>query len=592
MNKVVMRLGVITLLTLFFVVLSSDLASAAPPSCGDGKCIGQETCSSCTADCGVCPAPTAGTSTTTSGGGVSPVTMVIVTPVEPAVIARGTLRILAEGYVANHLDSDIRVVAESELFGEIPLVSNFENRGSGIYGANVTFNSSALAGEYRIIVKGEKGTHNEQEVLITINPEITIDTSIKEAYHKGERIDLSGLLTYFDDRFHLDLNASTIFLEINAANFLMNKSILVDSGGRFSDSFLISYAEPSGVWKLRLHVTDAAGNTGTKEFKIDVSTLPGVAYYTITFLSPQVNTEFVRDSSIPITVEVSLEGKLVEGARVDFRTPNGKLIQLNEINPGTYSTQYKLALDEPLGPWYLGVQAVKTVNNVTRAGGNRIFLSIIPAEMNLVLKSPAATGFFTGQKVDFEAEFRYTRGTPVLNGKVFLLLGEKEIKLEERGDGLYTGSYVFTAQDVGVESFVLNGRDIYSNTLPIVTKSISIKAISGPELYLRLFFYNIFLRYWYLFLLIIILSLAYTRPFWMKAYLTFSLKRSKEEEKRIIEMEKHTQRDYFKTGVLTHENYEKLMHSYKVRLANLQERNSKLKQKLETTLKLEKKRSL
>lgn len=43
-----------------FLYFSDPIAPSIGPVCGDGTCNGSETCSGCSADCGVCPSPTGG----------------------------------------------------------------------------------------------------------------------------------------------------------------------------------------------------------------------------------------------------------------------------------------------------------------------------------------------------------------------------------------------------------------------------------------------------------------------------------------------------------------------------------------------------
>ena len=182
---------------LLILLLLPAFTTAAPPVCGDGSCHPSESCSSCSADCGACPPPPpsggGGTTTTTvtteGGGGPKPVKIVVKNPQDGDTIKRGVLTILVEGYVASNLDSEVRVSAESELFGEIKLINNFEQRGTGIYGANVTIGKDIEKGEHAIVVKGELATYDEQRILINVDPEIYINVFFnQEEFLKGERI--------------------------------------------------------------------------------------------------------------------------------------------------------------------------------------------------------------------------------------------------------------------------------------------------------------------------------------------------------------------------------------------------------------------
>lgn len=579
-TKVVLVISLLTLLLLPVFI------TAAPPACGDGSCHPSESCSSCPADCGACPGGGGGsgttttiiTTTTTGGGGPQPVKIIIKSPQDGDTIKRGVLTILVEGYVTRNLDSDIRVSAESELFGKVKLLNNFEQRGSGIYGANVTIGKDIKKGEYALVVKGEKSTYDEQRILITVDPTIYINTFFnKKEFFKGERIRLSGDLTYFDKE---PVKNNTVKMSISAPDFLLNKTAVSNPFGRFEEDYLISFAEPDGAWEIKVMAEDKEGNEGKVNLLTKVSTPKGVAFYTVTFLSPLTNAEFKRGSIVPITVEVKAEGKLVKDAILDFRDPKAEITGLREVAPGTYTAEYKISPDDPLGNWHIAVQAVKTINNITRAGGTKIPLTILPAALNLVLVTPRTTDFFAGQQTEIKAELRYADGTEVEKAEVFAAIGNQTIKLVETNFGEYSAFYLFTEKDLKTTSLQLNAYDIYGNTINLTPKAIEVKQIGKYELKLRLFYYNILARYWYLFVLGIIFVVLITQPLWYHAYLKRNLNKTIEHEKRVIEMEKDTQRKYFKHHSISREDYDKLMLKYRESASDLKEKKLMLNKRL------------
>lgn len=582
MRKKAQGAKAVLVLSLLILLLLPAFTTAAPPVCGDGSCHPSESCSSCSADCGACPPPPpsggGGTTTTTvtteGGGGPKPVKIVVKNPQDGDTIKRGVLTILVEGYVASNLDSEVRVSAESELFGEIKLINNFEQRGTGIYGANVTIGKDIEKGEHAIVVKGELATYDEQRILINVDPEIYINVFFnQEEFLKGERILLSGNLAYFDGE---PVKNNTLVLSISAPDFLINKTIWSDILGRFDDSYLISFAEPDGQWSINILAADRDANEGKANFVKKVSTPAGVAFYTVTFLSPLKNAEFKRGSTVPITVEIKDEGKPVEKANLDFRNPKAEITALREITPGTYTAEYKVSWDDPVGNWYIAVQAVKATNNITKAGGTKIPVMIRPAAPNLVLVRPATADFFTGLKTEIKAELNYPDGTKIEKADVFAVIGDQIIKLTETDSGEYSAFYLFTEKDVEAASLQLSASDIYGNSIALTPKAIEVKQIGKYELILRLFYYNILARYWYLFVLGVFLVALATRPLWYGAYLKRSLEKAVENEKRVVVMEKDTQRKYFKQHSIPREDYDKLMMKYRERASDLKEKKLRL----------------
>jgi len=551
---------------------------ACTPTCGDGSCNGAETCSSCPGDCGACPPGTTSTTTENEDNAQVPIKAVFKNPKGGDTIKRGILPIVVQGFEGNNLNPGIQITAESDIFGTISLVNNFENRGSGIYGANVVIGKDIGKGQYAIIVKAKKATYDEERILITFDPTIYFNASLdKKEYFKGERVNIIGSMAYFGQQ---PLRNSTAEISFSAKDFSLNKTIRSDNDGGFSDSYLISFAEPEGDWAIKFLAEDEAGNEGSADLLTNVSTPKGVAFYTVTFLSPLENAEFKRGNPVPITVEIKEEGKPVKNATVDFRNPTAEIITLQEITPGTYTAEYKIDVNDPLGPWYIAVQAVKTKEGVTRAGGTKIPVTIRTASLNLALIKPRTADFFTGLQTEIIAELRYPDGTRVEKADIFANIGDETVRLEEIESGTYSSFYLFTEKDVAATYLQLNASDIYGNSIALAPKAIGVEKIGERELKLRLFYYNVIVRYWYLFVSGIMLFIIITSPFWYYIHLKRSLKKTEQEEKRIIYMEEETQRKYFKQHSITVEDYNKLMLKYRERLSDLKEKELRLRNRL------------
>ncbi len=555
----------------------SDCGACAPV-CGDDICNGAETCSSCRRDCGACDGGGATTATATTGGAPSPIKIVFENPKNGDTIKRGINKLIIKGYGGTFLESGIIVSASSELFGNVSLNNNFENREDGIYGANMSIGRNIAEGQYAISAKGEKGTYDEERILVKVDPKIYINiNTVKKAYFKGERIIIDGNLTYFDKK---PLVNHTVGITISSKDFLINKTVKSDFNGIFSDSYLISFAEPDGEWQIAVRAEDKGGNEGKIVFPANVSTPEGTAFYTVTFLSPLKNAEFKRGEIIPITVEIKEEGNPLANATVDFRTPNAEIIKLNEIFPGTYITEYKLLQNDPLGLWNVPVQAVKKTGDVTRAGGNKIRIMIRPATINAALLSPTKANFFAGEKIKIEVKLAYDDGTPIENIKPMVKIGNTTVELSEKKPGIYFGSYLFTNIDTNVNSFELSSTDVYGNLIILPKKAITVRQIGIIELQIRLFYYNVIIQYWYLFSLGLIVVLFYTRMTWHNKYIQIRLDKTIENAKRTLEMEKETQRKYFEHHAITREDYDKLMLKYRERMSDLREKQLKLKKSL------------
>jgi len=529
-----------------------------------------------------------GTTTTTEsggGGGIQKVVGVIARdPENEGTLKRGTHLFLTQVYYEFRPSNDAKVTAESSVFGKLnfPLIKSlarYSELDDGFYGLNITIGKNVTKGRYKILYKAEQNVqYDEFAILINIDPELRINASLNEQYFKGQNLEMSGFIYDFNGTPPENVNAT-----ISASHeegLIFKKEVSISKNGFFQYIFPISFGEPEGIWDIKIEVKDKDGNEGNLNLKTNVLTPTGVAYYTVTFLSPLANGEFKRGSIVPITVEIKEGGKPIENASVDFRTPKAEITSLQEVAPGTYTAEYKIKQDDPLGKWYIAVQAVKTINNITKAGGTKIPIVIWPATLNLVLVEPKKTDFFTGLQIEIKGALSYSDGTKVEKADVFATIGNETIQLIETGLGEYSAFYLFTETNVKAASLQLSASDIYGNSVALTPKAIEVEQIGKYELKLRLFYYNILARYWYLFILSVILVILITGPLWHRAYLKRSLKKVIENETRVIEMEKDIQRKYFKHHSITREDYDKLMLKYRERASDLKEKRSVLSKKL------------
>lgn len=498
-------------------------------------------------------------------------------PKDGDTIKRGNLTLLVRGYEQKVFASQLVVTASSKLFGNTILKNNFEKRGRGIYGAKMPLGQNISAGKYEIIVKAQGASYDEERIIVTFDPRLYINASFnKQEYLKGEQIILSGRVHYFDKKLAKN---NPIELSVSGDDFQFNKTIISDLNGYFEDHYLISFADPDKLWDFKFHVIDTFGNEGSTAITTTVGVPKNTDYYLITFLSPLYNGEFSRGTIIPITVEIKEENTPVANAFVEFRDPYGNMVPLKEIRPGVYSKDYKISANDPIGLWYISVQGLKTYRGVTKAGGSRIPIIIKPASMNLMLKSPTTSDFFTGQKVSFKTELTYTDGTPIKDAQVSIRLGNQSIILQEHELGVYTQSYVFTNQDVSADNMTIIAVDSYSNSHVLPLQTIHVEKLRGFELKLRLFYYNLLIRYWYFFVIGLLILVAITEPLWYRLYVRTALKRAIETEKRLFEMQKDTQRKYFKYHSLNKQEYDRLMLRYKEKTSDIKEKKLKLERK-------------
>lgn len=582
MYRVKLVLAFVTIFLLTFSLISiteaSHKPSHNPPGQGDGG--GTTTDGSST------------TSEDEGGSGPSPISVILQSPQGGDTLKRGQLTLLVKGATGINPESDMDITVTSDLFETVKLTHNFEQRGIGIYGANVTIGRAVEKGTHSIVVKGQKGSAvNERRILMTLDPTIAISSSIEGSYYHGDRIFFEGDLKYFDDS--LAKNASLEVALFAPGDYFFNLSTTSDQNGKFAVSYPISFAEPEGNWEIRITARDRDGNEGSTILKTKISTPEGVVFYTVNFLSPFKDAEFKRGSTVPITVEVKDEDRLLEKAKLEFKNPRGELIPITEVRSGIYSLEYHLTPYDPLGVWQISAQALKTIDGVAKAGGNRIKVTVLPETLNLVLLQPTTFDFFTGQQISFKTKLAYGDGIAVENAKVTVKINNETVILSENELGIYESTYLFSTKDaaaaglaysvgekLGTTNLELYAEDVYGNSVAVPQKAITVKSVSKTELMLRLFYYGIIARYWYLFLTVFLLLVLVTEPVWYHFYLKTSLRRIQGAEERAVEVQKDIQRKYFKRHSMSRDDYDKLMLKYREQTSAMKEKKLKIQKKL------------
>src|SRR3989344_3076038 len=407
----------------------------SPPGGGGGGGGGETTTTTTTTESG-------------GGGGIQKVVGVIARdPENLETLKRGTHLFLTQVYYVGKPSNDAKVTAESNLFGKLnfPLrktVARYSISDDGFYGLNITIGKNVTKGRYKILYKAEQNSqYDEFAILVNIDPELRIDASLNETYFKGQNLEISGFIHDFNGTPQENVSAT-----ISASHegvLIFKKGVSIYKSGFFQYIFPISFGEPDGIWDIKIEVMDKDGNEGNLNLKTNILTPTGVAYYTVTFLSPLANGEFKRGSIVPITVEIKEGGKPIENASVDFRTPKAEI----------------------------------TSNNITKAGGTKIPIVIWPATLNLVLVEPKKTDFFTGLQIEIKGALSYSDGTKVEKADVFATIGNETIQLIETGLGEYSAFYLFTEKDVKAASLQLSASDIYGNSIALTPKAIEVEQI-------------------------------------------------------------------------------------------------------------------
>lgn len=516
-----------------------------------------------------------GTAETGTGVGVQKIVGIYPQfPLEEQVIKNGEYIFSTKVTFGGSPTSTARVKLNSTLFEVVS--ADYKGGVLGIYDAKITIQNKSK-GKYRIVYKAEDKETEEFGMFITLDPELRIENELKNNYSKGEKIIFKGLIKDFKDE--PQPNAT---VRINAYNkgILFEEILSTDVLGRFSYEYLISHADPKGLWNITIEAYDKYGNYGSKAFGIEVKQ-SGIEHYIVSFMSPLTDSEFKRSEVIPITIQLKEANELVENAKVSFYSPVNEKIELKEIDKGTYSTNYIVGSDDPLGNIFLRIDAYKEIKEgIVKVGGDSLPVKIAPTEISFGHISPSRDIVYINSKLKIKIKLSYQDGSAVegadvkaelLNGKVvFLVEGER---------GVYSGEYLLTEEDEGALNIKIAAEDIDENIgTTELTLFVRKRGIIGNLS--AVFYENVIRRFWWAFLTIAIATvLLYRRDLEMK-YFDYMLSRTRSEQKSVSDMQKDTEKKYYKDGSINRAEFKKLMQNYEERDSGLNEKEKKFMEKI------------
>ncbi len=532
-------------------------------ACGDGICEGEETCLNCETDCGTC----------TEG----PLYIAVREPTDRETIKRGTHLLKIAVFQGKGYTSSVRVFVKSPLlpFG-LELYDdrkhNDEGILDGVYANEFVISRDIKPGQYPVTITAEKpGLRAEVTIKLNIDPVLRINlTNFKSAYLLGDGIELSGAVSDFKAAApNVTLNISLFTLE---AQNIYGRSHITDSKGMFSGLYYVSFADPEGEWQLVMRASDKDGNDGMLNLNTTIGAQEGVLYYLINFLSPVKGAQYPRGQKVPVTVEVSEEGKPVGGANVSFSSPAGEQLTLAETEQGVYTGEYAIKLDDPPGQWRVAAQAVKKEGNITKAGGNFIPLQVNPAEISIEFLSPAESTALTGAEMEYKVKAGYPDGTPVRGADLMLKLRDKiKIPMEEIEEGIYAAKYLLGKEETGTLSASVAATDGEGNRGEAKSKDIFVRTRTLPELYMLIAYQKVLRPYWWALASVLLIAGLVLAPHYKVKMLKRKIAKAKAEQEKVKSMQIEVEQEYYSKGAVSKEDFRKLVQQYKERAAKASE---------------------
>ena len=543
-------------------------------SCDDGNATTNDGCNNpniCTASCsntiGPAPPPAPPPSSPTA------ISIQVLSPNSNQNFKRGEkvaikTKLTAGGSALTDADINAEIFSQTVRLHDDGLHDD-EKTNDGVYAGSVDV-KSFYEGTYKVIVSASKtgytGALDSKEVVV--NPLLKIAAAFNSTeYPKGEKLIITGDAKDVLDRL---INGGDLYIGFSNKQWKASANTQIGVSGNFLLEYVISFGDPEGVWEAKVLVKDQLNNSGSANLTVNVKTPPAGSFLYVKFLTPVESLTYSRGETIKLAVEVTDVNKPVSNANVSIKTPDGGVVRLNETTPGTYSAEYDLGYDAPVGNISLVAEGLKEDEGKFKGGGNFIPIVVKPVGLKVDLLSPTKSDFVAGETVEFQVKVLYPDGVSVSGASVFVELPKGErIFLKEEEKGFYTTGYTIQQGEEGSWQMQLKVEDAYGN-LALAQKAILVGEIT---------LFYLMLKYWYL-------AVIGASPF---AYVGYRLTKStvaksrledmKGELNRVVQMKKGAQTKYYSEGSIDKATYDSLMKEYEQREQDLKTRIAKGKKK-------------
>lgn len=526
--------------------------TAVTPCCGDGTCEKTESCSTCPDDCGECPIE------------------ITVVSKEPADLStHGLGQVIDVSITFDQAVDNVTATLETESTELLDADFDLTYKGSltvpelakGNY--NITFNYS------------KKGIAFYDSIIININPELKLNLLTNHIdYIKSDTITINGSLTDLSNNPVAD---ALIMINLTFQNWIYKLTTRTDQSGNYKATYLVRFADPDGEWTIQAGAIDNYGNTGLNSTKVKI-TIPAEQVYAVRFYSPISGSKFYRGQTVTVTIEVTKGGEPISDADVNALSPSGVLLNFTQQAAGLYTTEYKVPIDEPLGTWSIGTQAIKKVGTTTEAGGDFLNVGIKPLVLVMKLLNPTTNEFDIGSFIDFKLKVTYPDGTELSEGTVKLELAGESLLFFPEGEGIYSSTFEVKEELKGTWDILINAKDLAGNS-GLLLKILKFKKQPWYVKYMI-----------YIILLSIVAAVLISGAAYKKITELMKIKNLnfyKDEVKRINKMKSLTEDEYFHKRI-DEETYLNLMRDYEAKLIDINSKISVLESKLKTKIKKKK----
>ncbi len=521
--------------------------------------------------------------TTTSSGGATIQKTIKISPRFPLAgdtLYQGKNELKVVVYYGEDLTDYAKVYANSSMFGLVELKrSQLDSK--GVYSAEVIINENVSLGEQRIFFQASYlSQFDEIPILVNVQQGLNIEIKLEEKYYKGEKIVFSGTV--------FDLNESKVSNAVVNIRGLygdfegFSLETMTDNDGNFSVEKTIPYGQMAGTWNIEIIAESPDEKRGIKALSIEIDFPLSVSYYSVNFLSPLKDKTFRRGDTIPISIEVKDEnGNPITNAKVTVHCAKGEECLLKESTreEGIYSENIEIPKDINLGKWFIEAEVSKQQQDFTKYGGASISIITTSAEILFNPTSLDKENLYTNSRLKLNTYLKYPDGSIVTGVLPKAVLSNGEIiGLIETKKGFYEGNYFIKVDDAGTMKVVIEAEDFDGN-LAFFEKKFAVIKRSYVENFLGLI-YDFFLRYLWIFLILVLVSGYILMPFAQMKILLWRMNKLKGDTENIKIERKDLEKKFYEGGSISKTEFESLKSNYGKKIEDKETRIKELREVL------------
>ncbi|MFH1225155.1 MAG: hypothetical protein V1676_05115 [Candidatus Diapherotrites archaeon] len=501
--------------------------------CGNGRCEAGEKYANCSADC-------------------MPANVEIAFVGEwQDYYARGDRMDIVVSVAADGTKAAGAKVTARGFFGELKLYNdgahNDGTENDGRYGNSVALVDDAAAGEYDIEVSAEfAGATGKITKTAVVRAElgVALETD-REKYSAGDIIKISGTVK----KHGVGVETAVDLNLLARGGVVWQGTVRSDAGGNFGAEYHTTLLNPTGKWVASIWCRDGKNNVGAAEKEITVISPEATSQLEIRVLNGLAKA-YERGDTVDLNVALeSAEGSGISGAKATLLSPAGKSTEFKEAVRGIYSNRIILGWDFPVGKNSLEIRGVKSDRNTVYGGSFSFDIYVEPAALTIDVAEPAGRTFEAGEQINFRLMLSYPDGKPVTNAEVDANVNGTGVGMVSSERGVYAGSYVVRAEDVGLAEFGVAAEDAYGNS---GTRSVQFE-IAGVSAwhYLRSYIGHIIVA-------LLVAAVATATVIYAKRR-SAQIGTLKNRERQLLGELKGFQRQFFREATLDKANYDRLV---------------------------------